>query len=150
MGEVNLVNVSKRFTLRIDGKLHDVRALDRVSFSIHDGEIVALIGPSGCGKTTALRIAMRLETAAAACVAVDGREVKGCGMIAARPKHGQALRVAAKTRPALTGPPRSGCAIWRSGRKNARGAGRTKECFLNEQRKREFQTGGFRLFSDRC
>ena len=41
--------------------------------------------------------------------------------------QGQALRVAAKTRPALTGPARGGCAIWRSGRKNARGAGRTKE-----------------------
>src|ERR1700676_819100 len=32
-----------------------------------------------------------------------------------------------KTRPALTGPARGGCEIWRSGRKNARGAGRTKE-----------------------
>jgi hypothetical protein len=45
----------------------------------------------------------------------------------ARASQGQALRVAAKTRPALTGPARGGCAIWRSGRKNARGAGRTKE-----------------------
>src|SRR5580698_3568363 len=79
MGEVNLVNVSKRFTLRIDGKLHDVRALDHVSFSVHDGEIVALIGPSGCGKTTALRIAMGLETASGGKVTVDGTEVKGCG-----------------------------------------------------------------------
>jgi NitT/TauT family transport system ATP-binding protein len=79
MGEVNLVNVSKRFTLRIDGRLHDVRALDRVSFSVHDGEIVALIGPSGCGKTTALRIAMGLETASGGKVTVDGSEVKGCG-----------------------------------------------------------------------
>jgi hypothetical protein len=35
--------------------------------------------------------------------------------------------VAAKTRPALTGPARDGCEGWRSGRKNARGAGRTKE-----------------------
>jgi hypothetical protein len=35
--------------------------------------------------------------------------------------------VAAKTRPALTAPARGGCEIWRSGRKNARGAGRTKE-----------------------
>ena len=45
----------------------------------------------------------------------------------ARASQGQALRVAAKTRPALTGPARGGCWIWRSGRKNARGAGRTKE-----------------------
>ena len=45
----------------------------------------------------------------------------------ARTYQGQALRVAAKARPALTGPARGGCEIWRSGRKNARGAGRTKE-----------------------
>ena len=44
------------------------------------------------------------------------------GPIKAKP-----LRVAAKTRPALTGPARGGCEIWRSGWKNARGAGRTKE-----------------------
>ncbi len=37
-----------------------VRALDRLSFTVADGEVVALIGPSGCGKTTALRIAMGL------------------------------------------------------------------------------------------
>jgi NitT/TauT family transport system ATP-binding protein len=79
MGEVNLVNVSKQFVLRIDGKAHAVKALDRVSFSVHEGEIVALIGPSGCGKTTALRIAMGLETASAGKVTVDDREVKGCG-----------------------------------------------------------------------
>jgi NitT/TauT family transport system ATP-binding protein len=79
MGEVALVNVSKRFTLRVAGKVHVVQALDRVSFSVQDGEIVALIGPSGCGKTTALRIAMGLETATSGNVTVDGREVKGCG-----------------------------------------------------------------------
>jgi NitT/TauT family transport system ATP-binding protein len=79
MGEINLVNVSKRFALRVEGKAHAVTALDRVSFSVHDGEIVALIGPSGCGKTTVLRIAMGLEIASAGKVTVDGREVKGCG-----------------------------------------------------------------------
>src|SRR5450631_1243900 len=51
----------------------------------------------------------------------------------ARASQGQALRVAAKTRPALTGPARGGCAIWRSGRKNTRGAGRTKEWNLPKQ-----------------
>jgi NitT/TauT family transport system ATP-binding protein len=79
MGEVSLVEVSKRFTLRIDGEIHEVAALDRVSFTVGDGEIVALIGPSGCGKTTALRIAMGLEAATAGSVRVDGREVTGCG-----------------------------------------------------------------------
>jgi NitT/TauT family transport system ATP-binding protein len=79
MGQVSLVEVSKRFTMRIDGELHEVNALDRVSFTVADGEVVALIGPSGCGKTTALRIAMGLEAASAGSVKVDGREVTGCG-----------------------------------------------------------------------
>src|SRR5271154_4721439 len=79
MGEVNLTEVSKRFALRIDGQVQTVRALDRLSFTVADGEIVALIGPSGCGKTTALRIAMGLETATSGAVTVDGTAIKGCG-----------------------------------------------------------------------
>jgi NitT/TauT family transport system ATP-binding protein len=79
MGEVSFVDVSKRFSLRVDGVLHHVQALDRVSFTVRDGEIVALIGPSGCGKTTALRVAMGLDPSTGGRVTVDGREVKGCG-----------------------------------------------------------------------
>src|SRR5438105_14498321 len=79
MGEVSLVDVSKRFTLRVGREVQTVKALSNVSFTVRDGEIVCLIGPSGCGKTTALRIAMGLETASGGKVTVDGREVKGCG-----------------------------------------------------------------------
>ena len=79
MGEVSFLDVSKRFALRVDGELHHVQALERVSFAVRDGEVVALIGPSGCGKTTALRVAMGLDAASAGRVTVDGREVKGCG-----------------------------------------------------------------------
>src|ERR1043165_274591 len=79
MGEVSFVEVSKRFTLRVDEEVHQVQALERVSFTVRDGEIVALIGPSGCGKTTVLRVAMGLDPASGGRVTVDGREVKGCG-----------------------------------------------------------------------
>jgi NitT/TauT family transport system ATP-binding protein len=79
MGEVIFTDVSKRFTLRVDGEPQHVQALDRVNCTIHDGEIVALLGPSGCGKTTALRVAMGLDTASTGRVTVDGREVQGCG-----------------------------------------------------------------------
>ena len=37
------------------------RALDRVSLTIPDGTLVALLGPSGSGKTTLLRIIAGLE-----------------------------------------------------------------------------------------
>jgi NitT/TauT family transport system ATP-binding protein len=79
MGEVSFVGVSKRFTLRVDGKDQFVQALDGVSFTVRDGEMVALIGPSGCGKTTALRIAMGLEEATSGRILVDGTVVRGCG-----------------------------------------------------------------------
>jgi NitT/TauT family transport system ATP-binding protein len=79
MGEVSLVDVSKRFTMRAGNTVQTVAALSRVSFTVRDGEIAALIGPSGCGKTTALRIAMGLERATSGRVTVDGREVMGCG-----------------------------------------------------------------------
>jgi NitT/TauT family transport system ATP-binding protein len=79
VGSVDLIDVSKRFTLRVDGVQQTVPALERLNFSVGDGEIVALIGPSGCGKTTALRIAMGLEAASGGQVTVDGVVVKGCG-----------------------------------------------------------------------
>ena len=79
MGSVELIDVSKTFTLRVEGAEQAVRALDRLSFGVNDGEIVALIGPSGCGKTTALRIAMGLDSASSGRVAVDGVAVTGCG-----------------------------------------------------------------------
>src|SRR5665213_1138744 len=79
MGEVSLIDISKNFTLRVDGDVQNVQALDRLSFTVRDGEVVALIGPSGCGKTTALRIAMGLEAASSGRVTVDGTQIDGCG-----------------------------------------------------------------------
>ena len=41
---IELRNVSKRFGATV--------AVDRVSFTVREGELVALLGPSGGGKTT--------------------------------------------------------------------------------------------------
>ncbi|HXQ49741.1 MAG TPA: ABC transporter ATP-binding protein [Stellaceae bacterium] len=79
MGEVSLIDITKRFAVRDGREAQLVRALEQVSFTVANGEVVALIGPSGCGKTTLLRIAMGLESATAGRVLVDGREVTGCG-----------------------------------------------------------------------
>jgi len=79
MGEVSLIDISKRFTLRGRDGVQTIEALSRVSLTVKNAEIAALIGPSGCGKTTALRIVMGLERATSGRVTVDGREVTGCG-----------------------------------------------------------------------
>jgi NitT/TauT family transport system ATP-binding protein len=55
---IDIRDVSHRFEL--DGKT--LHVLNRVSFRIEPGELVALLGPSGCGKSTLLRLAAGLET----------------------------------------------------------------------------------------
>ena len=51
------------------------QALKRVSLTVNDGELVALLGPSGCGKTTLLRIIAGLETQTDGRVLIAGRDV---------------------------------------------------------------------------
>lgn len=52
-----------------------VQALDGISFSVGDGEVVSLIGANGAGKTTTLRTVTGLEKAAAGSVVFDGAEL---------------------------------------------------------------------------
>jgi NitT/TauT family transport system ATP-binding protein len=73
--KVRIERVSKDFFVQTDGENQVVHALSDISFSVHEGEIVALTGLSGCGKTTILRIVMGLETATEGSVEVGGRRV---------------------------------------------------------------------------
>ena len=55
----------------------DIVALEEVSYSFKQGELVALLGPSGCGKTTLLRIVAGMTRASHGRVEIRGREVLG-------------------------------------------------------------------------
>ena len=55
----------------------EVVALESVSYSLRQGELVSLLGPSGCGKTTLLRIVAGMTRASHGRVEMRGREVTG-------------------------------------------------------------------------
>jgi len=52
-----------------------VTAVDRVSFSIKDREIVSLVGQSGCGKTVLAKMLLRLETPSSGELLFDGKPI---------------------------------------------------------------------------
>ena len=53
MGKLSLENLSMRFELSND--LY-VQALENISLTLNEGELLSILGPSGCGKTTLLNI----------------------------------------------------------------------------------------------
>jgi sulfate transport system ATP-binding protein len=64
---IELKSVSKRFG--------DVVAVDNVSFSVAEGELVALLGPSGGGKTTVLRMIAGLELPSDGDIVIRGQRM---------------------------------------------------------------------------
>jgi ABC-2 type transport system ATP-binding protein len=66
---LELIDVSRRFG--------DVVALDHVSFSIPEGQMVGFVGPNGAGKTTAMRIVLGVLAADGGSVRWRGARVDG-------------------------------------------------------------------------
>jgi putative spermidine/putrescine transport system ATP-binding protein len=55
----------------------DVKAVDRVSIDIQDGEFFSMLGPSGSGKTTCLRLIAGFEQPSAGSIRIHGVEAVG-------------------------------------------------------------------------
>ncbi|MDI7276406.1 MAG: ABC transporter ATP-binding protein [Anaerolineae bacterium] len=69
MGNLEIVGLSKR----LGGNV----ILDRISFSVAEGEFFVLLGPSGGGKSTLLRLICGLEQPDAGRILLGGREISG-------------------------------------------------------------------------
>ena len=68
MAEVVLRNVSKTYP-------GPVRAVDHLSLTVADGELLVVVGPSGAGKTALLRMIAGLETPTSGTISIGGRVV---------------------------------------------------------------------------
>ncbi|MBJ7577954.1 ABC transporter ATP-binding protein [Devosia sp. MC532] len=67
MAEVVLQNIMKLYG--------DLYAVNDVSFTVNDGEFVALVGPSGCGKTTTLNLIAGLLPITSGNISIGDRNV---------------------------------------------------------------------------
>lgn len=66
-------NLRKIYTTRFGG--NQVQALSDVSFTVNQGEYVAIMGESGSGKTTLLNILAALDKATSGTVLLDGMDL---------------------------------------------------------------------------
>ena len=68
---IEFKNVSKKY---YQGKI-TITALDKVNFSIDEGELVVILGPSGACKTTLLNILGGIDTATSGTINVAGKNI---------------------------------------------------------------------------
>ena len=61
----------------IEKSFGSLTAVDGVSLSVKEGELVCLLGPSGCGKSTTLRTIAGFESPDTGAVLINGQDVTG-------------------------------------------------------------------------
>ena len=66
---LNIINVTKRFG--------GILAVDNVSLSVNEGEIVGLIGPNGAGKTTLLNLTCGIYKPDSGKIEFNGKDITG-------------------------------------------------------------------------
>jgi NitT/TauT family transport system ATP-binding protein len=78
MVKLQIDHLTKHYWLEREDR--EVLALSDVSFSVEDGEFMAIVGPSGCGKTSMLNIIAGLLPYNEGNVSIDGKRVDGPGI----------------------------------------------------------------------
>ncbi len=86
-------NLVKHFPIKsgivVDREVARVRAVDGVSFTLHQGETLGLVGESGCGKSTLCRAILQLTQPTSGSVRFDGEELVGKSRRELRPLRRQ-------------------------------------------------------------
>src|SRR6185503_3012088 len=72
--EVSLEHISKIYP-RDKKKTAQAKAIDDISFTVHDKEFMVIVGPSGCGKSTLLRMIAGLEEINEGTLSIDGKRI---------------------------------------------------------------------------
>ena len=67
-------------------------AVNDVSFTVEEGEVVVLLGSSGCGKTTTLKMINRLLEPSSGRIEIDGNEIQQLDAVTLRRSIGYAFQ----------------------------------------------------------
>ncbi|GAB3919293.1 dipeptide/oligopeptide/nickel ABC transporter ATP-binding protein [Microlunatus endophyticus] len=81
---MELLNVSKTFTVRSGGKRLTLSAVDGVSLRVREGKTLGIVGESGCGKSTLARVITGLHSATSGEMIFDRAQIPASGK---RPKE---------------------------------------------------------------
>lgn len=65
-----------KISLSYQTEMDEIRALESISFSVDEGEFVAIIGPSGCGKTSILSIIAGLLKPSGGEITIKGKPLE--------------------------------------------------------------------------
>lgn len=74
MALLEVTNIKKIYSTRFGG--NKVQALSNVTFSVEEGEFVAIMGESGSGKTTLLNILASLDRPTSGEVLLEGKKYR--------------------------------------------------------------------------
>ncbi|QAU44518.1 ABC transporter ATP-binding protein [Bradyrhizobium guangzhouense] len=77
---LDIKDLKVSFKVRRAGRKYQVRAVDGVSLSLAESEVLGIVGESGCGKTTVGRSIVGLVRPDGGSISFKGRDVTGAGL----------------------------------------------------------------------